>query len=188
MKNKWIIVLVGFSIFVKLDNSVAQQKIIQNVAVGGQFGLVLPDDAFATNVETTVGFGLLIQATIKEIIPKLPLVLSPNINYWNSNFESRGNNFGDVWELSFGLNILSEIPLSLNLPFEPFVGGGLGAYIRKVDVGIVDDTDFNLGVNLLGGAKYPLSSQIDLFGEINLKFGGTTTFRIMIGGLFNVPI
>lgn len=74
------------------------------------------------------------------------------------------------------LNLASK---SLN----PYVGAGLNVARVSVDVGTADASSTEVGLNLLGGLKFPGTSMTP-FAEAKLTIGGSEQFVISGGILF----
>ena len=89
----------------------------------------------------------------------------------------------DFWELNG--NVVVPLPIPGN--FEPYVGGGLNlAFISsEVDIPDVDDSDTEIGLNLVGGLRFA-TTNFRPFVEVRGVIAGAEqlvfTGGIMLGG------
>ncbi|RMF68979.1 MAG: hypothetical protein D6743_02625 [Calditrichaeota bacterium] len=136
--------------------------------IGARLGLV---DADGT--DTTVFFGAHVH--LGELIQNL--VLMPSIDYFSKN---------NVDIFSVNGNVRYYFPTNGNTAF--FLGGGLAIVHVSVDRGpFRDDNKTRLGLNVLGGADFPLGDrfvatakliyvtrgdQVKVMGGITYMFGG----------------
>ncbi|MFQ5603199.1 MAG: hypothetical protein ACE5HS_08015 [bacterium] len=118
------------------NNSEAQS--IGLTGVGGRLGFV---DASRTNGTIILG----VHAELGEIIENLALV--PSIDYFSKH---------SVSYLSFNGNVRYYFPSSSHIDF--FGGGGLALLRVDLPAGLGSDT--SLGLNLLGGADFPVSDNL----------------------------
>lgn len=83
------------------------------------------------------------------------------------------------WELNGNL----AVPIAA-AGVDPYVGAGLNIAHISLDLGILDDqSDTELGVNLLGGVRFPIGT-VSSFGEARLELGGGEQFVLTFGVLF----
>lgn len=85
----------------------------------------------------------------------------------------------DYWELNANLIYNFEIPDAG--AFRPYAGGGLN--IARVDPP-VGDSDTDLGLNVLGGAKFPNEGPVTPYLELRAEIEGGEQFVITGGILF----
>lgn len=105
----------------------------------------------------------------------LPVVPNASIDYYLTDRDA-------VSYLAIDLNALYEFGIS-NQQFTPYAGGGLGITHVSVDA-LGSDTD--VGLNLVGGARFPLSS-VEPFVQFNAMIGTESERLGLTGGiLFNL--
>ncbi len=85
----------------------------------------------------------------------------------------------DYWELNGNLIYNFEIPDAG--AFRPYAGGGLN--IARIDPP-VGDSDTDLGLNVLGGAKFPNEGPVTPYLELRAEIEGGEQFVITGGILF----
>ena len=88
------------------------------------------------------------------------------------------------WEANANIVYMFQIPAS---PIAPYAGGGLNLAYGSVDLGIpgVDASSTQVGLNILGGAKFNLGP-VTPFGEMRFELNGGEQFVISAGALFSV--
>lgn len=89
------------------------------------------------------------------------------------------------WELNANLVYLFQIPASV---IAPYAGGGLNFVRFSFDSELFPGeaySDTDLGVNLLGGARFNLGP-ITPFGELRIELGGGEQFVFSAGALFQL--
>lgn len=84
----------------------------------------------------------------------------------------------DYWELNGNLVYNFVVPDAPS--FHPYAGGGLN--IAHVDPGPVGDSRTDVGLNLLGGVKFPLTG-FTPFVEIRIEIDGGDQQPVLTGGL-----
>lgn len=92
----------------------------------------------------------------------------------------------DYWEIN--LNAAYLFPI-VTPTVTPYVGGGLNIAHASVSVpegfGGLDGDDTELGLNLLGGVKFPLRN-VTPYGELRIELGGGEQFVLTGGVAFNI--
>lgn len=99
-----------------------------------------------------------------------PVVLSPSFDYYLTD------NSGGSGLSIFGvdLNGFYEFDVS-NASFVPYAGGGLAVTRISIDVGAgFDPSSTEIGLNLVGGARFPLGS-VEPFAQFNFAAGAERT-------------
>ena len=88
------------------------------------------------------------------------------------------------WEANANIVYMFQIPAS---PIAPYAGGGLNLAYGSADLGIpgVDASSTQVGLNILGGAKFNLGP-VTPFGEMRFELNGGEQFVISAGALFSV--
>lgn len=87
----------------------------------------------------------------------------------------------DYWELNGNLLYNFEIPEAS--AFRPYAGGGLNI-ARFDDVGPNDVGDTEVGLNLVGGSKFPNSGPVTPYVELRATVEGGEQFVVTAGILF----
>lgn len=92
--------------------------------------------------------------------------------------------FGDGLAL-FAINLEAAYRFAAKWDvWTPYAGGGLGINFASFNNDHGDDSDTDLGVNLLGGIEKGLSNGSRLFTEIKLGVGDSPDFKWTIGWTF----
>jgi hypothetical protein len=78
-------------------------------------------------------------------------------------------------------NINGAIPLDVSPTLNPYVGAGLNIARASVEFEGFDHSDTEVGINLLGGLKFPTTS-FTPFIEARLSIGGAEQF-VLTGGI-----
>ena len=151
--------------------------------IGGQLGLVLPEDPVDATFELH-GF-----ANLGAPFSSVPeLVFMPGLTFW-----SGGTEIDEIDFTEFGilLDALYMFPRSSEDGVYFFAGGGLGIFFTSFDIVIPDffgggtrtesqsDTDF--GLTLVGGLGKPMSENLDLMAQARFKFDGIDTIGFLGG-------
>ncbi len=68
--------------------------------------------------------------------------------------------------------------------WSPYLGGGLGANIKRYDKSIDKDTETDLGVNVLGGIEKGLSSGDRFFVEGKFSLNDVPDVKVTVGWTF----
>jgi opacity protein-like surface antigen len=159
--------------------------------IGGGAGLM---GASMTTASTTgsssqslTGFAIGVGANLGTLMENL--VLLPDIGYWNaSKSVSAGGVSSDFSTSDFVINANVQYMLGTG-QIMPYVGGGLGLNFISTSVDVpavnlgfvtipaqtVTGSATRLGINLLGGANYPLNDKMSLGAQ----------FRYVIASDFN---
>lgn len=88
----------------------------------------------------------------------------------------------DYWEING--NAVYNFPIPEGLSVRPYTGGGLNiAHIDAGGRGFGRGEDTDLGLNLLGGVKFPLDN-FTPFAEARVELGGGEQFVLTGGFLF----
>lgn len=89
------------------------------------------------------------------------------------------------WELNGNVAYLFNIPSSIVVPY---AGAGLNFAYASVDVGLPSGSvsDTQLGLNLLGGARFNLGP-VTPFGELKFEVNGGEQFVISGGAMYSLP-
>jgi hypothetical protein len=140
---------------------------IHQISIGPRVGLQLKD-----NTEFMIGaearFGLL------QIVPTVRLDIRPFFGYY---FESDFTIFDLGADALFAFDIKQEM-------FEPYAGAGLAIGRVSFDRFGVSASDTNVGLTLLGGARFLQRTRIQPFVEIRLGLGDWDPITLAGGVLF----
>jgi hypothetical protein len=91
--------------------------------------------------------------------------------------------FGDnLTDIAFNLDAYYHLRLS-GSDWRPYVGGGLGVNFVSWDapLGLRDESDTEVGLNLVGGFNIPAGSGDHWFTELRFGVGDIPTLKIMGG-------
>ncbi|MDZ7723188.1 MAG: outer membrane beta-barrel protein [candidate division KSB1 bacterium] len=151
--------------------------------VGGQLGFVMPEDP----IDNAISFGA--NADLGTIMPDLHLGAS--VDFWKKSYDV---GFGSGSDASFSvlsIAALARYTIDIQQTFTPYVGGGLGLVIgtssfeytepfsgKKVDE---SESDTELGIHLLSGARMPVTPDLDGFAELRYTLGDIDYFSILAG-------
>lgn len=150
-------------------SSAAAQSDLGFKGVGGELGIVNPED-----IDATLGLGVF--ADFGEIIPSLRL--EGYLDYW-SNSQSEFGFEMSVRDIALGAKTKYVFKMS-NSIVQPFVGGGLGIHFIHGEVTMpdqnvggfiipgltVDDSSTKLGLDLGGGMSIPINHKMDFLTEL----------------------
>lgn len=81
------------------------------------------------------------------------------------------------WEI----NTNGAVPIPVEANFSPYAGAGLNIAHMSVDEGTIEESDTEVGLNLLGGVTFPLAG-FSPFLEARLELGGGEQF-VLSGGV-----
>ncbi|MCK5739528.1 outer membrane beta-barrel protein [bacterium] len=154
--------------------------------VGAHISLVMPD-----NVDNTIGFGA--HADLGTIFME-ELSLHAYVDYWGMK-EDIG--LGEIKFSNISLAAIAKYNFDMDQAFTPYAGGGMGLDFAKskwetdIDIpgvknGGESDTETELVIHILGGAKMPINDQITGFAEAKYSIGGFDAFMLTVGASFNL--
>ena len=159
------------------------------------FGLLAPGTAEAqTSVKfgprlgipvgdvSDIGGNLYLGADARFDTDALPVVLNPSVDFYFVD-EVEGTSV-DQSVFAIDLNALYEFGVD-NEAFTPYAGGGIAITRFSVDddgvfPGDPDETD--VGLNVVGGARFPLGS-VEPFAQLNAVVGGDIDRLGLTGGI-----
>lgn len=166
------------------------------LAVGLLFvvGLTLPTDAQAQmDGETTVRIGPRLGIPIGDLADgssiffgaearvdaaSLPVVPNASFDYYLTDADN-------VTVIAVDLNALYEFEVD-EQTFVPYAGGGIAITRSSFDAGdsqfASSSSDTEVGLNLVGGARFPLGS-VEPFAQLNATLGGDAQRLGLTGGL-----
>lgn len=151
----------------------------QQARFGGQLSLAEDQD---------LGIGPRIQVELPQALSGLHFIGSFDL-FFSDDIELAGVGTADqdYWEINANVAYGFEI---VGLPgVEPYVGAGLNFAHLSVDFetpGVDEsETDTRAGLNLLGGAQFPLTG-ITPFAEIRFEIEGGEQVPVLTGG-FMIP-
>lgn len=117
--------------------------------------------------DTDFGVGVRAEYSLQEAVG-LPIDVVAFFNYYFPD------GF-DFWEVSG--NAIYSYPIESIVPY-----AGAGLYYASIDYDFGDDTD--IGLNLLGGAKFEMGMGFTPFAEFRLTMGDADQWMIAAGVLF----
>jgi hypothetical protein len=150
--------------------------------MGGRISLVKPE-----NIDATFGLGIHFDmGTILDV-----LRLYPSVEFWRESESTVVRGFThetSTTELSFNGDVRHYIEMAEGSKVRPFFGGGLGliytGWSIKNPSRDDDGSDFDLGLNLLGGFDFRLGRSARGFLEGKFKVDGYDTFKMTFGITF----
>lgn len=118
----------------------------------------------------------------------LPVVVNPSFDFYLMDDYVGGQNSVSQSVFTIDLNALYEFE-GEDQAFTPYAGGGLAITRWSVDVpsqAQLDPSTTDVGLNLLGGVRFPLGS-VEPFVQANFGLGGDfDRFGIAAGLLFSI--
>jgi opacity protein-like surface antigen len=156
-------------------------------AVGAKAGFILPD-----TMDDTIGFGLVTDLGTIDMFS-----LSAYIDYWSKSYTNY------LWDWKWdviSVAVVGKYSFNLKSPIKPYVGAGMGfdvtnwqsefnprnyAYEPPSDPN-TSESDFDLAVHLLGGARYTISPVLDGFFELKYTTGGIDYFGVYGGVMYKL--
>lgn len=187
--------LYSFVLFVNYHHAATMKRL--SVLALGLFlvvGLCLPLQAQAQmDGETTVRIGPRIGVPFGDLgdgssvffgaearvdTEALPVVPNASFDYYLTDADN-------LTYFAVDLNALYEFEVE-EPTFVPYAGGGLGITRVSFDVdnsfGGFDASSTEIGINLVGGARFPLGS-VEPFAQLNATLGGDAQRLALAGGL-----
>lgn len=175
----YLLVLVAIISIARPSSAQEESRALGLHAIGGKLGLVNPK-----NLDGTIGFG--VQADLGDIRPNIALI--PSVRFWSTSIDFSFLGSIDISELSLNADLYYF--LSLESALQPYGGAGVGLTLTEVSVSgtTFSDDGIGWGLNLFGGVKYPVATQLDIMGEARFKFGSSSydLFSIMVGVLYRL--
>lgn len=136
------------------------------VRVGPRIGLPVGDLSDATN--------LFFGADLRVSLGDLPVAANGSFDYYLTDADG-------LTVYTIDLNALYEFQTG-NATFVPYAGGGLGITQVSVDTQFGSASDSDVGLNLVGGARFPVGS-VEPFAQLNATLGGDNQRVGITGGL-----
>lgn len=127
----------------------------QGLKVGPRLGIPLGTLSDASSV--------FVGADARLQVPALPIVPQASFDYYLMDADN-------VSVYTVDINALYEFPLP-NPMFKPYAGAGIGITGSSVDTQLGTQSDTDAGLNLVGGARFPLST-IEPFVQLNAVVTG----------------
>jgi len=156
--------------------------------ISGLLGFVSPEG----NLDST--FGLEAHVNLGAPFSSAPqLIFLPGISFWSGGFSEGSFDFDyrEVGILADGIYMIPVGEEENGLVIG--VGGGLGMYFTTFDVPSVEFTgtglettsestsDSDIGFSLVGNVTKPVGEQLDILGQLRLKFDGIDTVNLQGG-------
>lgn len=124
--------------------------------------------------DADLGLGVRYENRLDRLAPSVPLRVIGSFDWFFP-----GNDV-TYWELN--ANVAYQFTLQ-NSRIGPYAGGGLNIARASVDVaGVGSASDTEVGLNLLGGIRFPSTGRLTPYVEIRLELGGGEQF-VLTGGL-----
>lgn len=180
MMSRFSMGLVAICLCVFTASSAVAQADMGFKAVGARIGYVSPED-----LDGTVGFGAFVN--LGTIVPNL--TLETGIGYWSASTDEAGADVS-VSDFIIGGKVRYGFVLD-NSKISPFVGGGLGLHFVSAEVstpfGSADDSETKFGIDLGGGAVFPMSPQWDFITDAWFTIvSDANQFSINVGVEYNL--
>lgn len=161
--------ILGLSVLVPLPAE-AQTS----VKVGPRLGIPVGD-------VSDVGGNLFLGADARISGGSLPVVFNPSFDVYLMDDVSGTSSSPSVFAVD--LNALYEFGVD-NQAFTPYAGGGIGItrYSSDVEAFGLEGETTNVGLNIIGGARFPLGT-LEPFVQFNVALGGDLGRAGIVGGL-----
>ena len=186
--KKQIVVIATLAVCLVLGTAAFAKSNIGFKGVGAKVGFVSPE----AGIGSTIGFGAVVD--LGTITPEI--ALSGDVMYWgksNSEFEDKYT-YSQIYISGTAKYFFKT---GKGSKFLPYAGAGLEFVIGKskfeysgpyADYGHGNWSTSNseLGVHIVGGAKYPLDKGKYLFAEARYSMGGFNMFGIFGGIVFSM--
>lgn len=143
----------------------------QGVKVGAQASFA--DDA-------DFGIGPRLQIELPRVASGLWIASSFDYFFPDQGF---GTSVDDVDYWEFNANLLYDIALANVTNLVPYIGAGLNVARVSTTVGSESASNTDLGLNIVGGASFPLAS-VTPFVEVRIEVEGGEQFVVAGGILF----
>jgi len=156
-------------------------------------GLLVPSTADA---QTSVKVGPRLGIPVGDLEASTSVFLGADLRVYNENLPVVPNASFDFYltdsdnltVFAVDLNALYEFGVD-NQAFTPYAGGGLAITRRSFDAstgaGTIAADDTDVGLNLLGGARFPLGS-VEPFVQVNAVLGDLDRLGVAGGLLFSL--
>lgn len=138
--------------------------------IGGRLGFVMPE----SNIGNTIGFG--IQADLGTITRDIHL--GALADFWTKSYD-HGDAESSLTQIVLGAT--ARYLFEIRTKVIPYAGGGLGFTIGHSSGDEHSDSDFDLGLHLLGGVEYSLSRSLKGLAELKYHIDGADYLGIWIG-------
>jgi hypothetical protein len=187
MRNR--IAVIGVLIFCLVTGTAVFAKSdIGFKGVGGKVGFVSPE----ASIGSTIGFGAVVD--LGTITPEI--ALSGDIMYWgktHSYYDEKVKN-SQIYISATGKYFFNS---KKGAKFLPYAGAGLEFVIYKQSWTYSGEyaqlvhsnnsvSSSEIGIHIVGGAKYPLDKSKYLFAEARYSMGGFNIFGAFGGIVFNL--
>ncbi|MBD3168164.1 MAG: outer membrane beta-barrel protein [candidate division Zixibacteria bacterium] len=181
MKRSVIILAVSAMIFM-LPVFASAQTDIGLKAFGVKFGYYDPEEW-----DGTIGFGAV--ADLGTFIPQLGW--EAEIDYWSKSQDEQGAE-AKLRDIAFATTAKYGFPTQTE-KFTPFIGGGVGLHLMKVEVEYLgqtqDDSETKFDFHFCGGTDVVLTPQIDGFAEIRYSIiSDISQLWITIGAKYKLGV
>ena len=113
-----------------------------------------------------------------------PVLLNGVLDWYFVDDNFLGATDVDASFLQLSFKALYEFGVD-NETFTPYAGAGIGINRSSVSIGNVDDSNTELGVNIIGGATFGFGN-LKPFAQAQLSFGDVELFTLAGGLLFSI--
>ncbi len=159
MRKSLVVVAVLCFCTLASQNAMAQSHLGLK-AVGGEFGLVSPE-----NSDATAGFGVF--ADLGTMAPRLRL--STALDYWSQSQDIFGGGTTSIGDVAWDVRGTYLFPVA-SPRIQPYAGAGLGLHFLSAKVEVpglptMEDSQTKLGLDLGGGLEAPLGPKTSFVSE-----------------------
>ena len=170
--KKFTTVVFLFGVFMGFGEAQVQAQ--TKIEVGPRLGLDLAGDV----EEFFIG------ADGRFTVAGLPVILNGAFDWYFVDDTFLGNTDVDASFFQLSFNALYEFGTN-NQSFTPYAGAGLSLNRGKLEVGNLDQSNTEFGINVLGGATFGFGN-LKPFAQAQLTFGEFDLFTIGGGILFTI--
>jgi opacity protein-like surface antigen len=140
-----------------------------------------------------IGFGGLVE--LGTIAPNIHL--EGNVDYW-SDSQTVVYSKVSIRDIAIGGTVTYYFAGDPNAPMQYYAGGGLGLHMLNAKAtydgpyneyfaGEYDNSDTKLGIDLVGGTRYALSSPFELLGELRYRLvSDSNQFELRAGAVYKL--
>jgi len=176
------------SLAVGVDREERKVKSTRMILIAAALGIAMAPALAQADPETDIGF--------RGWGPRVGLSIDPDQFHFGAHLDfgqfARHVRFQPNVEIGFGddvdlFTVNAEAAYRFREQWDvwsPYLGGGLGANIRRYDDGDDSDSDTELGVNLLGGIERGLSKGDRFFIEGKFSLNDIPDAKITVGWTF----
>jgi hypothetical protein len=167
---------------------------LSSTKAGFNAGLVMPEQ-----FDATIGAGGLMDFGF-DLGQAGSIHVQPTAELWYASDDQYiriGNTYYGWSDFEMSINPIGRyyFPIPPAVPVKPFVGMGLAFVMSFYHIdndypdpvpSYLDDDDFDLGMNFVGGIDFAIGSRATGFVEMRGKIDGTGVFKLLFGMMFPI--